>query len=458
MPFMMRTVSTRHNRIHRTIPFRPSIYKPNDYTYHAQCGFNTIGAYLNRHKPQRLPEYDPSLFANDRILRDIIRKPTKWTHEQYIDSMDRPEKRRVYTEASRMVRDEGRVISRITPFTKLEKVKTDKYRAPRLIHSRHATFNIEYGSYIKPLERSLKPDKHFGKGTYDQIAAKIAGLASKYKYYTAGDHSSFDAHNLREHLQLCHRFYAKCYDNDKYLRKLSRRTLRNKCSTRHGESYILDGGRMSGDVDTGFGNCIVNLYILRSVLSDLGYKGDAIVNGDDFILFSTARIDIARFGERLRSYNMECKLVDSATNISTVEFCRTKLVYHPDGHPTMAFDPDRLKAIYGCTFHRYSDSNYLRYLQNVQHANWSINQNSPVHRQWRPLDRPRVSILEKDRLHVLKKQSTNRPYTWDYLTPSFIEAYPNYQIDKPLVPIYKQPPDQCAFYIFNHMSKLVTYI
>lgn len=357
-----------------------------------------------------------------------------------------------------MVREEGRVISRITPFTKLEKVKTDKYRAPRLIHARHPTFNVEYGCYIKPLERILKSDIHFGKGTYDQIAAKIHQLSSRYKFYTAGDHSSFDAHCLRESLQLCHRFYSACYKKDKYLSRLSRRTLRNRCKTRHGESYTLDGGRMSGDVDTGFGNCIINLYILRSVLRELGYVGDAIVNGDDFILFSTTAIDTVAFMAGLRRYNMECKLMASETNISTIEFCRTKLIYHPDGHPTMAFDPDRLRSIYGCTYHRYSDRNYIKYLENVQHANWSINQNSPVSRQWHKLPKPNVTILEKDRQHVFRKQQANRPYTWDYLTPSFIDAYPNYSITTPKYPIYKRPPDQRSRYIFNHMSKLITYV
>jgi hypothetical protein len=46
---------------------------------------------------------------------------------------------------------------------------------------------------------------------------------------------------------------------------------------------------MSGDVDTSFGNSLINYYILISLLKELNVVGDAIVNGDDFIIFTTRK-------------------------------------------------------------------------------------------------------------------------------------------------------------------------
>lgn len=43
---------------------------------------------------------------------------------------------------------------------------------------------------------------------------------------------------------------------------------------------------MSGDVDTSFGNSIINYAILKEVIRILGLKGDAIVNGDDSLIFT----------------------------------------------------------------------------------------------------------------------------------------------------------------------------
>nr|AZS32321.1 hypothetical protein 2 [Crane fly tombus-like virus 3] len=99
-------------------------------------------------------------------------------------------------------------------------MSTSKYKAPRLIQGRHPTFNLAYGRYIKPLEKSLKIDRHFGKGNYDDIGKKVHYFGKKYKYYTEGDHTTFDSHVTREMLQLCHRFYSRCYKQNRELHKL----------------------------------------------------------------------------------------------------------------------------------------------------------------------------------------------------------------------------------------------
>nr|AZS32318.1 RNA-dependent RNA polymerase [Crane fly tombus-like virus 1] len=213
-------ICSKFNNLHRTILYHPAIFKPEAYYYYSQSATTTLAAFENRHRAQLLPEYDPKLFRDDTIFKKFKRKLVPWTYEQYIESMDSPKKRVFYQMVYNDMCRGRRISSVVTPFTKLEKMSTSKYKAPRLIQGRHPTFNLAYGRYIKPLEKSLKIDRHFGKGNYDDIGKKVHYFSKKYKYYTEGDHTTFDSHVTREMLQLCHRFYSRCYKQNRELHKL----------------------------------------------------------------------------------------------------------------------------------------------------------------------------------------------------------------------------------------------
>jgi len=64
-------------------------------------------------------------------------------------------KRREYDEALNRIRNGAKISSKIRPFTKLEKMTTDKYKPLRMIQARDITFNIKYGRFIKPLENKV---------------------------------------------------------------------------------------------------------------------------------------------------------------------------------------------------------------------------------------------------------------------------------------------------------------
>lgn len=278
-----------------------------------------------------------------------------------------------------------RLRSTVQPFTKIEKLPTSKYKAPRLIQARHMTFNIEYGRYIKKIEEKLTQHPtygvHFGKGDYDKIASKIWKLARKYPYYTELDHTEFDAHVTQEHLSLTHLFYQTVYRRNRELRDLSKKTLVNRCKTRDGDSWKIYGTRMSGDVDTSLGNCLINYAIIKELLHRLGLKGDAIVNGDDCIIFSNKPVDIKLALEILKEFNMESKIPKPSTrDIHTVEFCRTKLVIRQDGTPTMMIDPERVVRIFGMTYSLISHKHYLDYIREVAYCNSIINAGNPLGR------------------------------------------------------------------------------
>nr|QTJ63706.1 RNA-dependent RNA polymerase [Dipteran tombus-related virus] len=350
------------------------MYYPNDES--------TVRAgYHNRHKPIILAEYRPSDVKRiGRHLRVNLCHPMPWDRERYIQSMGDAGKIKQYSNTNETHNKLGRVKTHLNTFTKIEKTKTSTYKPPRLIQPRHQSFNIEYGRFIKPLEIALTKhhtNKHnFGKGNYDEIASRIDKLRKRYRYYTEGDHKTFDAHVTVEHLKLTHRFYQKCYNNFPGINKLARKTLNNYCVTNYGMKIKIHGTRMSGDVDTSIGNSLINLAILRECIARLNIKGDAIVNGDDFILFTNKPIPNKIMTAMLRQYNMETEMAPSTTNIHTVEFCRTKFVLRNDGTPTMMFDPDRLQQIFGMTYQDVPC--YLTYLLELSIAIKEINKNTII--------------------------------------------------------------------------------
>nr|QTJ63577.1 RNA-dependent RNA polymerase [Hymenopteran tombus-related virus] len=288
-----------------------------------------------------------------------------WTEDEYIASMKPAFKQKMYRRVYENYLQDGRVPSVVQPFTKIEKLKTSKYKAPRMIQARHPMFNIKFGRFIKALEHASiahkKIGRHLGKGTTDQIAKKLQYLARKYPYYTEGDHKAFDAHVTIEQKRHLHKFYQSCFKHNAELRSLANRTIYNRCYTLHGDKWLVGGTVMSGDVDTSFGNCRINQAILDNMLFDFKIKGEVIVNGDDFVIFSEAPIPTEQAITYLLTHNMECELQPSTQIITDVSFCGSKLVISEAGEPTLLRDMRKNIDTYGMT-HRImvSRDQYLK--------------------------------------------------------------------------------------------------
>lgn len=126
----------------------------SNLTYYNQDLESARAAWEQRHKPVILPEYDPKKFATTKRSMRMWRKKwkgtlTPYTHQEYVQTM-RPQKRKKYERALH-----HKPSSFVTSFVKMEKMSTEKYKAPRLIQGRTPAFNIHYGSYIKKLEHAL---------------------------------------------------------------------------------------------------------------------------------------------------------------------------------------------------------------------------------------------------------------------------------------------------------------
>lgn len=139
---------SRDDRNSREILYFPAVLDPLAFYYYPQDRTTIAAAYHNRHREIKLDEYDPRLITRCyRTIRKFVRHPIRWTRQQYVDRIDDPTKRRLYSDALSEMLVGKRVSARVQPFTKIEKLTTKKYKAPRMIQARDVTFNIEYGTY-----------------------------------------------------------------------------------------------------------------------------------------------------------------------------------------------------------------------------------------------------------------------------------------------------------------------
>ena len=213
--------------------------------------------------------------------------------------------------------------------------------------------------------------------------------------------------------------------HDKKLRILSSKTLNNSCSTRDGIRYKAKGSRMSGDVDTSLGNSLINYAIIKEVLYQLGIEGDAIVNGDDSIIFTNEPIPQDKAKKIFQTLNQETKIQVTQTNIHKVEFCRTKYVINNLGQPTMMINLDRLTDIFGMTYKNTGD--YMEYCRQVIACNIACNSANPLYTVWKDiyeqtygalstakLYQAMLAILEKKHKMIAIKNLTTTPDTGEF--------------------------------------------
>jgi len=117
-------------------------------------------------------------------------------------------------------------------------------------------------------------------------------------------------------------------------------TLRNKCfgNVIGGDlRYTVDGRRMSGDMDTSLGNCLLMCAMLYSYSKFVGVDIHLANNGDDCVVFMEAG-DYSRFIGIFHSWflNMGFNIIveEPVLDFERIVFCQTQPVYCGPG----AFD------------------------------------------------------------------------------------------------------------------------
>lgn len=249
----------------------------------------------------------------------------------------------------------------IQAFVKLEKL-TDPSKDPRMIQARSARFNVELGCFLKgfehklyhmagtgPMKRWLPPGRCIVKG----MNPAARGALMEQHWYSLKkpvqvnlDCSRFDAHCSVPLLRVEHAVYKRIYRNDSKLNRLLDMQLRNTCFTKCGLRYEVDGRRMSGDMNTALGNCVLMVIMLTRALKDLGFKPSEFRLADDgddcCLMVEEDRLqDALRLPGIFRSYGHKLKIESVAHRIEHVTLCDARPI-RVGGRRVMITRPGRV--------------------------------------------------------------------------------------------------------------------
>lgn len=145
------------------------------------------------------------------------------------------------------------------------------------------------------------------------------------------DASRFDQHVSKETLEWEHSVYNAVY-RDQELASLLRWQLRNTGYVRTSDGafkYTVEGCRMSGDMNTALGNCLIMCALVWAYARHRGVRVRLANNGDDCSVIMESR-DLDRFTTGLDQWFLEMGFTltsDTPARVfEHIEFCQTRPV------------------------------------------------------------------------------------------------------------------------------------
>jgi hypothetical protein len=332
--------------VHLACPDIPGIYIP---LVHEDCCHNERMAIYNRvigRVPRSTVEGIRKLRAGFNLLSKYLPQTTQEPLGEFAMKYHGAKRAR-YLNACQHVLDSGitRRDAGVTMFVKMEKVQLCK--DPRAIQFRDPKYCVMLASFLKPMEHliySLKP-KHpmmsgtriVGKGLNQVERAKL--LMKKMAYFTSPvilglDMSRFDKHVDKAQLREEHRFYLKS-NNDPQFAELLSWQLKNHVTSKHGFKYVVNGGRMSGDMNTALGNCVIVCAMVIGFMLPRNERFDILDDGDDCLLIveSESVPGILRDIEReFLSFGHELKIEKVAYELEQALWCQSNPVLTKYGY------------------------------------------------------------------------------------------------------------------------------
>lgn len=237
--------------------------------------------------------------------------------------------------------------ARVSTFVKAEKINFEakKDPAPRVIQPRDPRFACTFARHILPMEKVI-----YGalNGLYGNccvakgINAFQTGELIHYKWNQfkdpvaiSLDASRFDQHVSVDALTWTHKIYKRFHAREgmaEFSRLLDMMYV-NKgfASAKDGcIKYTKKGGRMSGDMDTALGNCLLMVAMTFSLAKSLGIRHELIDNGDDCTVIME-REHMAPFLRAVPEFygnlGFDMKVESICDELERLEFCQTSPVY-----------------------------------------------------------------------------------------------------------------------------------
>lgn len=303
--------------------------------------------------------FQERLMEFQRNLRRHLSPTTPILRDEF-PLLYRGRRQKVYEDAAvgLRLRPVERRDSYLKAFVKAEKILHSAYYvrdsiegkddpAPRIIQPRDPRYNVEVGKYLKPCEGRLYKaiGKVWGGVTVAKgLNAKQRGalVEKKWKYFNNPvavglDASRFDQHVSADALRWEHGIYNWLF-KDKELRKLLDWQICNKGSARTKDGkvqYTVRGCRMSGDMNTALGNCLIMSALVFAYCRQNRVKSQLLNDGDDCVVFMEKH-SLNRFSNGLdlwfREMGFKMKVEEPAYRIENIEFCQCRPVLTEEGY------------------------------------------------------------------------------------------------------------------------------
>jgi len=328
-----------------------------------------------------------------RHLADELISVVPWDDDR-MPNLYTGAKRQRYLWGLQLYRDNGvcRKFSKLSMFVKAERLPPFKVNPdPRAIQARHPAYCVPISKFLKPLEGPLYEfegdgdyfpiGRLFGKGL--GAADRATLLLEKMSMFrdcvvVSVDFSRFDKHVSVEHLKSEHVVYLRKYGNDPELRKLLAYALRNQGRSTNGYKYVCEGGRMSGDMDTALGNCIIVLLMVHAIMCKTYYN--VMIDGDDFLIFMEGE-DWNRcrdtLGPAFCEYGMTAKIEQAVRIPEQVDWCQSHFVRLPGG-PRFIRNPAKVISGMGSTMKYAQGKGRYNYLRTIGQAEMLIERGVPI--------------------------------------------------------------------------------
>lgn len=364
---------------------------------HHDCSCNQIVALRNRvlgAVPQPSREGLSKLRKQARRLGHLL--PRVVQDDWYVmPNMYAGGKRQRYMMATDRVLSRGltQKDAQVKMFVKFEKLSPAKVNPdPRAIQFRDAKYCVALARYLKPCEHPLyqmKGDGRYfpasrfiGKGLSQAGRAEL--LVQKMRAFSAPcvvslDASRFDQHVSREMLEIEHSVYLRMCPDPEFQRLLSWQ-LDNRGVTSRGIRYHTRGKRMSGDMNTALGNCVLMTLMVSAFME--GQKYDMLDDGDDCLLIiEKEKLPWVQdhAPEVFLNFGMEIKVENISDTIEGVEWCQSHPIQYVPGKYKFVRHPFKvLSTAMGGVKYVDSDTARRKLLNTIGMAEMVLNLGVPV--------------------------------------------------------------------------------
>lgn len=351
----------------------------------------------------RPPQPKVGVFSRLGSIRErLLRKtpPTPVVDRDDFPALYHGRKRVTYQNAVDSLKTRGLTVrdSYVDTFLKAEKInftaKVDP--APRVIQPRSPRYNVEVGRYLKCFEKSLFIGfaRVFGypvvvKGmNAQQQGALFAEHWGRFSHPCAFgiDATRFDQHTSQDALRWEHSVYNGAFGSSELAGLLKWQLVNRGIARTEGYrlDYTVEGCRMSGDMNTGMGNCLIMSSIMLAYIEDRGITARLVNNGDDCVVLCEKE-DLDQFNGLDRwalDFGYQLVREDPVYDLEGIEFCQTRPVYTANGW-RMVRDP-RVAMSKDCVSLQGWDSEdaMRRWMGSVGACGLSLTRGVPVWEAW----------------------------------------------------------------------------